>query len=88
VTAASVDRANQSLLVSFRAMPVWHQVVYAVGVVASAALLIAAWQPRMALPLDKTEVLAFVTGAWSVWLAARQHLELANWHCQLMDGRG
>jgi nicotinamide mononucleotide transporter len=48
--------------------------VYAAAVAGSTALVGAAWQQWVVLPLDRTEVLAFVTGAWSVWLAARNNV--------------
>jgi nicotinamide mononucleotide transporter len=44
---------------------------YGAGVVASGMLVVASWQSWLDVPLDRTEVLAFVTGAWSVWFAAR-----------------
>ena len=40
----------------------------------SVGLVVASWQSWLMLPLDRTEVLAFVTGAWSVWLAARNNV--------------
>ena len=46
---------------------------YAVAALASVLLVVAAWQQWLALPLDRTEVLAFVTGAWTVWYAARNN---------------
>ena len=51
--------------------------VYAMGTAASMALVGVAWQERVQLPLDRIEVLAFVTGAWCVWLAARNNVW--NW---------
>jgi nicotinamide mononucleotide transporter len=50
---------------------------YALGAAASATLVGATWQEWVRLPLDRTEVLAFVTGAWCVWLAARNNVW--NW---------
>jgi nicotinamide mononucleotide transporter len=47
---------------------------YGAALLASAALILAAWAEWLALPLDRVEVLAFVSGAWTVWLAARNHL--------------
>ena len=51
--------------------------VYAMGTAAAMALVGVAWQERVQLPLDRIEVLAFVTGAWCVWLAARNNVW--NW---------
>ena len=50
---------------------------HALGAAASATLVGATWQEWVRLPLDRTEVLAFVTGAWCVWLAARNNVW--NW---------
>jgi nicotinamide mononucleotide transporter len=49
-------------------------VCYAAAALASIALVAATWQEWLLLPLDRTEVLAFVTGAWSVWLAAKNNV--------------
>jgi nicotinamide mononucleotide transporter len=51
--------------------------LYALAAVLSAALIVASWQDWVSLPLNPTEVLAFVTGAWTVWLAARNNVW--NW---------
>jgi nicotinamide mononucleotide transporter len=48
--------------------------LYVLGALVSIALVYMAWQEWIILPLDKTEVLAFVTGAWSVWFAARNNV--------------
>ena len=53
------------------------QWLYALAAVLSAALVAAAWQAWVSLPLNRVEVLAFVTGAWTVWLAARNNA--LNW---------
>lgn len=47
---------------------------YALGGACSAILVVAAWQEWVRLPLDRTEVLAFVSGAWTVWLTARNNV--------------
>jgi nicotinamide mononucleotide transporter len=60
---ASVSRGRRLALVA----------AYALAAVASLALILAAWQDWLVLPLNQTEVLAFVTGAWSVWFAARNN---------------
>lgn len=52
-------------------------VSYGLAALGSIVLVGAAWQDVVELPLGRTEVLAFVTGAWTVWLAARNHA--LNW---------
>ena len=51
--------------------------LYGLAGLASVVLVLACWQAWVELPLDRTEVLAFVTGAWAVWLAARNNVW--NW---------
>lgn len=48
---------------------------YAVCTVASVALLVLSLTAR--IPMQWTEVVAFVTGAWCVWLTVREHIW--NW---------
>jgi nicotinamide mononucleotide transporter len=48
---------------------------YAMGACASAVLIVGSLLHR--LPMDITEVLGFVTGAWSVWLTVKENVW--NW---------
>lgn len=56
---------------------------YLLGALASIGLLVVAWQEWLVLPLDRTEVLAFVSGAWAVWLAARNRI--LNWPIGILN---
>lgn len=46
---------------------------YVAATVLSVLVVVAQWQGWLHVPLETTEVLAFVTGAWGVWLAARNN---------------
>src|SRR5437764_8218864 len=46
--------------------------MYTILGIASVLVVIAAW--RGLVPLDATETFAFVTGAWSVWWAAKNNI--------------
>jgi nicotinamide mononucleotide transporter len=47
--------------------------LYGVAALLSVLLLVAHSLGQLPIPLDTLELLAFVTGAWSVWLAARNN---------------
>lgn len=49
------------------------RLLYAGAAVLSVLLVVAHWKGWLPIPLGTTEVLAFVTGAWSVWLALRNN---------------
>lgn len=54
---------------------------YAIGAVLSAALL--AGSLLGSVPLDSTEVLGFITGAWGVWLTVKQNIW--NWPIGILN---
>ena len=47
--------------------------LYAGAGLLSAAVVVAQWHGWLRLPLDTTELLAFVSGAWTVWLTTRNN---------------
>ena len=55
--------------------PSWRPVAYALGIAGSAFLIVGSLTHR--LPMDPTEVLAFVSGGWAVWLTVKQNIW--NW---------
>jgi nicotinamide mononucleotide transporter len=56
-------------------LPNWPgKIAYLAAALLSVALLVADWRELVTVPLDKTELLAFVSGAWTVWLAMRNNV--------------
>lgn len=52
----------------------WRQaLLYGVAALFSVLVVGGHWLGQLPVPLDTLELLAFVTGAWSVWLAARNN---------------
>jgi nicotinamide mononucleotide transporter len=51
----------------------WQLAVYVVAAVLSVMVVGAHWLGALPIPLDTVELLAFVTGGWTVWLAARNN---------------
>jgi nicotinamide mononucleotide transporter len=49
------------------------RVGYALAAALSLLVVLAQWLGRLGLPLDTAEVVAFVSGGWTVWLAARNN---------------
>ncbi|MCC7368623.1 MAG: nicotinamide mononucleotide transporter [Chloroflexi bacterium] len=51
--------------------------LYVLAALLSVGVVAGHWLGLLPVPLDATELLAFVTGAWTVWLAARNNVW--NW---------
>lgn len=51
----------------------WLPIVYVCAALLSALVVAGHWLGLLPIPLDTVELLAFVTGGWTVWLAARNN---------------
>lgn len=62
-----------SALLFARPASIRESALYVLAALLSVVVVGSHWFGQLPVPLDTTELLAFVTGAWTVWLAARNN---------------